>query len=71
MGLASALGWYIEGFGQRSGINVTLEVPPEFSRLSGNSELVLFRIVQESLTNIHQHSGSPWLGSACCGTRLT
>jgi PAS domain S-box-containing protein len=58
MGLAAALGWYTEGFTQRSNITVTLEVPPEFARLPRDAELVLFRIVQESLTNIHYHSGS-------------
>jgi signal transduction histidine kinase len=59
VGLAAALGWYTEGFTQRSKITVTLEVPPEFARLPHDTELVLFRIVQESLTNIHSHSGSP------------
>jgi len=59
MGLGSALQWYIEGFAERSGISVTLEVPPELDRLQGDIELVLFRIVQECLLNIHRHSGSP------------
>lgn len=57
-GLASALRWYIEGFTKRSGISVDLEVASEIGRLSLEIETALFRIVQESLTNIHRHSGS-------------
>lgn len=58
LGLASALGWYAEGFTQRSKIAVDLEVSPEFSRLREDLELTVFRVVQECLTNIHRHSGS-------------
>ncbi len=58
-GLASALRWYIEGFAQRSKINVDLEVPADFERLERESETAIFRTVQECLTNIHRHSESP------------
>jgi PAS domain S-box-containing protein len=58
IGLASALRWYIEGFTKRSGISVDLEVDTEIGRLSLETETALFRIMQESLTNIHRHSGS-------------
>ncbi len=57
-GLASALRWYIEGFAQRSKIEVDLELPGDFDRLSQETETAIFRMVQESLTNIHRHSGS-------------
>ena len=57
-GLASALRWYIEGFAQRSQIQVVLDLPDDFERLSQESETTIFRMVQESLTNIHRHSGS-------------
>ncbi len=57
-GLASALPWYVEGFSKRSGIQVDVELPKESSRLPEAVELVIFRIVQESLTNVHRHSGS-------------
>jgi PAS domain S-box-containing protein len=57
-GLASALGWYIEGLRERSGLNIVLAIPEEFGRLPREIELVVFRLVQESLTNIHRHSGS-------------
>jgi signal transduction histidine kinase len=58
VGLQSALEWYIDGFSERSKINVDLELPPDFGRLPRNLEITLFRVVQECLTNIHRHSGS-------------
>ena len=58
-GLASALRWYVAGFAKRSGIEVNLTAPSEFPRLDQPVEMTLFRIVQESLSNIHRHSGSP------------
>jgi len=58
MGLPSALQWYADGFAQRSGISVDLKSSPEFGRLPDDMEIALFRTVQESLTNIHRHSGS-------------
>lgn len=57
-GLASAVRWYAEGFENRSGIKVQVEVEPEFVRLSSDTETALFRVVQESLTNVHRYSGS-------------
>ena len=47
----------IEGFAQRSKINVSLVISPNFERLAHNHELAIFRIVQECLTNSHRHSG--------------
>jgi len=57
-GLSSALRWYVEGLADRSGLNIALEIPDNFERLPGDVELVIFRLVQECLTNIHRHSGS-------------
>ncbi|MGB7131824.1 MAG: PAS domain S-box protein, partial [Candidatus Sulfotelmatobacter sp.] len=57
-GLASALNWYVQGLTERSGLSITLDIPNNFGRLSGDMELVIFRLVQECLTNIHRHSGS-------------
>jgi PAS domain S-box-containing protein len=56
-GLESAIRWYVDGFGQRSGIKVDLDVPPAFGRLRRDIETALFRVVQEALTNVHRHSG--------------
>ena len=57
-GLKSALRWYVEGFAERSGVQVDLQLDGELPRLSQEFETTIFRIVQESLTNIHRHSGS-------------
>lgn len=57
-GLPRALEWYLEGFGKRSGVQIELQLPPELGRLPEATEMALFRIVQESLTNIRRHSGS-------------
>ncbi len=57
-GLSEALRWYIHGLSERSGLEITLDVPENFERLTREMELVMFRLVQESLTNIHRHSGS-------------
>ena len=48
----------MEGFSERSRIKVALEIPPDFGRLPSETEIAIFRIIQECLTNIHRHSGS-------------
>jgi PAS domain S-box-containing protein len=58
IGLPEALRWYITGLMERSGLDITLSVSDDFGRLSREMELVMFRLVQECLTNIHRHSGS-------------
>jgi signal transduction histidine kinase len=62
VGLASALHWYVEGFSERSKIDAKLDIPREFAGLSKEMELSIFRVVQECLTNIHRHAGSPTAG---------
>jgi PAS domain S-box-containing protein len=58
MGLKSAIPWYLDGFSARSGIKTTFSVEADFARLPRDRELALFRVLQESLTNVHRHSGS-------------
>ena len=57
-GLSSALGWYVQGLTERNALEIDLTVTENFGRLPRDMELVIFRLVQESLTNIHRHSGS-------------
>jgi PAS domain S-box-containing protein len=58
VGLGSAVRWYVDGFSKRSKIAVDLDWPADVGRLAREAELAIFRVVQESLTNIHRHSGS-------------
>jgi signal transduction histidine kinase len=58
MGLQSAIRWYLEGFSARSGLSATFDVDNDFGRMDRDLELALFRVLQESLTNVHRHSGS-------------
>ena len=58
MGLKSAIPWYLGGFSSRSGIKTTFKVEENVDRLSSDAELALFRVLQESLTNVHRHSRS-------------
>ena len=57
-GLASAVRWYVEGYARRSRVRVHLDLPGEVARLPREMETALFRVVQESLTNVYRHSGS-------------
>jgi PAS domain S-box-containing protein len=58
-GLRSALYWYAEGLTKRSGIQISLSVKPQiFPRLSRETEMTIFRIVQEALTNVYRHAES-------------
>jgi PAS domain S-box-containing protein len=58
-GLRAALHWYVEGVTKRSGLNISLIIKPEtFPRLASDIEITIFRVVQESLTNIYRHANS-------------
>jgi PAS domain S-box-containing protein len=58
-GLRAALHWYVEGLTQRSKIEISLSItPPIFPRLEPDFETTIFRVVQESLTNIYKHAQS-------------
>jgi signal transduction histidine kinase len=58
IGLAAALNWYVQGVTERSQIDINLSIAEDMGRLPPELELILFRLVQESLTNVHRHSGS-------------
>jgi PAS domain S-box-containing protein len=57
-GLHAALGWYTDGLKERADLDVTVIFDEQFERPSREMELVIFRVVQECLTNVHRHSGS-------------
>jgi PAS domain S-box-containing protein len=59
VGLLSAIGWYVDGLAERSGIQTSLNVEPQdFPRLAPDLETAIFRIVQEALTNVFRHAGA-------------
>ena len=58
VGFSCAAAWYIEGFAKRSGISVKADFASSPDRLPKRMESVLFRVLQESLTNVHRHSGA-------------
>jgi len=57
-GLAAALPWYVRGLSERGGIDIRLSISENLGRLPQAMELVIFRLIQECLTNVHRHSGS-------------
>lgn len=57
-GLPAAIRWYVERFSQRSKISVGIHLASNLGRLPREIETTIFRIIQESLTNVHRHSGS-------------
>ena len=57
-GLPVALRWYAEGLAERSGMKISVNIPDNLGRFGRDMELMMFRLVQECLTNIHRHSGS-------------
>jgi len=56
-GFESAARIYVKEFARRSGIEVDISLNLPY-RLPADAEILLFRVLQESLTNIHRHSGS-------------
>ena len=57
-GLSAAVEWYVRGLAERSGIDITFDIADDFERCDHDIELIVFRLIQESLTNVHRHSGS-------------
>ena len=57
-GFSSAATWYAEGFAKRSGLELKIDIADPSNRLPLEVEIALFRVLQESLTNIHRHAKS-------------
>jgi len=58
-GLRAALHWYIEGISKRSNVEISLTFTPQaFPRLPRDIETTIFRVIQESLTNVCRHANS-------------
>lgn len=70
-GLLAAMKWFVRGFTERSGVNVTLETPPAMGRLPFAIEEALFRTLQEGLSNVQRHSGSKKVHATLTQTRAT
>jgi signal transduction histidine kinase len=58
LGFESAARWYVQEFAKRSGTQVNLEIAEIVERLPRGIELALFRVLQESLTNVHRHANA-------------
>jgi signal transduction histidine kinase/CheY-like chemotaxis protein len=58
LGLSSAVKWYVAGFTSRTGISIETDIPSDVQRLSANAEVAIFRVLQESLTNVRRYSES-------------
>jgi signal transduction histidine kinase len=58
LGLLAAMEWHLEEFEKRSGVIKKIEVPAVELRLPDALKIGLFRIFQESLTNVARHSGA-------------
>jgi signal transduction histidine kinase len=58
IGLGAAIREFVSEFGKRAGTHIKVDVAKDLGRLEGNREIVIFRIIQEGLANVHRHSGS-------------
>lgn len=63
LGLIEAIRWQSKEFEKRTGIKITLEMPEELEGISSKTNIALFRIYQEALTNVARHSGAT---NVCC-----
>jgi signal transduction histidine kinase len=56
LGLVAAVRWYLDGLQKRSDLRINIEAPDQISHLEPEAERALFRILQESMSNILRHS---------------
>jgi PAS domain S-box-containing protein len=59
LGLSAALKWYLEGFSRDTGLKIEFQIDPDFGRLPQELEHTLLAVVQESISNVRRHAGSP------------
>ena len=59
LGLSAALKWYLEGFARDTGLKIEFQIDPDFGRLPQEVEHTLMAVVQESISNVRRHAGSP------------
>jgi len=57
-GLLAAISWYGGGITERTALHIDVEISDDLGRLPRDLELVLFRFIQEALTNIHRHASA-------------
>ncbi|MGE5638602.1 MAG: PAS domain S-box protein [Clostridia bacterium] len=74
LGLADAAHWLVDDFARRSGVSceIRLHGDEALREIDGNIATVMYRALQESLTNIAKHSGArnAWISLAAEGARL-
>ena len=59
LGLSAALKWYLEGFSRDTGLKIDFQIDPDFGRLPPELEHTMMAVVQESISNVRRHAGSP------------
>lgn len=58
LGLASALTWYVEDACRSAGVECTLSIADDLGRLAPDLEITLYRLAQQLVRNVMQHSGA-------------
>ena len=58
LGFISAARWYVDEYGKRSQVQVSLRIEKSIGRLPREIEIALFRVLQESLTNVYRHAAA-------------
>jgi signal transduction histidine kinase len=70
--LSVTLNRYVEGFGRRTGLRVTIRSCGRVDQLSFPLQQTLLRVVQEALTNVYRHASATCVSVKfrCVGKRL-
>jgi PAS domain S-box-containing protein len=64
LGLVAAVAWYVDQFATRTGLQVDLTLSDDDPEQRGEVATALFRVLQESLTNVVRHAGASRVGIA-------